>query len=140
MNWVAYAFIGAVAAGATAILAKVGVAGVPSNLAVAIRTGVVLVLVSALVAVRGELTALREVRGSVLAALIVSGVATGISWLAYFKALQLAPASWVAPIDKLSLPITVILAVAILGEPPTWRTVGGVALMVSGALVIARGS
>lgn len=138
MGWVFYALLGAVAAGVTAILAKVGVAGIPSNLAVAIRTAVVLVLAAALVTVRGEHVALKDVRGGTLAALILSGVATGISWLAYFKALQLAPASWVAPLDKLSLPITIILAVLVLGEAFSWRSALGVVLMVAGALLIAR--
>lgn len=139
MSWVFYALVGAFAAGVTAILAKIGVAGIPSNLATAVRTFVVLAFVTALVAVRGEHAALRDVRGVTWAALILSGLATGVSWLAYFKALQLAPASWVAPLDKLSLPITVLLAVLFLGETFTWRTAVGITLMLTGALVIARG-
>ncbi len=139
MGWMFYAIVGAFAAGATAILAKVGVAGVPSNLAVAIRTAVVLIFAAGLVAIRGEQSGLRDIRGAALISLVLSGVATGISWLAYFKALQLAPASWVAPIDKLSLPITLVLAFVVLGEPFNWRIAGGVALMVLGAVVVARG-
>lgn len=139
MNWLSYAVIGAAAAGATAILAKVGVAGIPSNLAVAVRTVVVLLFAAGIVMVRGDYTALRDVRGTVLLSLILSGIATGISWLAYFKALQLAPASWVAPVDKLSLPITVVLAALLLGEAVTWRTGIGLMLMVAGAILIARG-
>jgi bacterial/archaeal transporter family protein len=139
MGWIFYAIVGAFAAGATAILAKVGVAGVPSNLAVAIRTAVVLIFAAGLVAIRGEQSGLRDIRGAALISLVLSGVATGISWLAYFKALQLAPASWVAPIDKLSLPITLVLAFVVLGEPFNWRIAGGVILMVLGAVVVARG-
>ena len=139
MGWMFYAIVGAFAAGATAILAKVGVAGIPSNLAVAIRTAVVLMFAAGLVAVRGEQSGLRDIRGAALISLVLSGIATGISWLAYFKALQLAPASWVAPIDKLSLPITLVLAFVVLGEPFNWRIAGGVALMVLGAVVVARG-
>lgn len=139
LNWVFYAVLGAIAAGITAILAKVGVVGIPSNLAVAIRTAVALVFAVALVALRGEQLALREVSGRVLLSLILSGIATGISWLAYFKALQLAPASWVAPVDKLSLPITIVLAAVLLGEALTWRMACGLLLMVTGAILIARG-
>jgi transporter family protein len=138
MHWAAYAVLGSIAAGVTAILAKIGTSGIPSNLAVLIRTVVVLVFAAALVAARGEYVALRSIRGGVLASLMLSGIATGISWLAYFKALQLAPASWVAPIDKLSLPITVILAVVFLGEALTWRMSLGVALMVIGAFIVVR--
>ena len=134
-----YAVIGAVAAGVTAILAKVGVSGLPSNLAVAIRTAVVLVFAVGLVAFRGEQAALAGISGRVALSLVLSGIATGISWLAYFKALQLAPASWVAPVDKLSLPITVVLAAVVLGETLTWRMGCGLVLMVSGAILIARG-
>ncbi len=139
MGWMFYAIVGAFAAGATAILAKIGVAGVPSNLAVAIRTAVVLIFAAGLVAARGEQAGLRELRGAALISLVLSGIATGISWLAYFKALQMAPASWVAPLDKLSLPITLVLAFVVLGEPFNWRIAGGVALMVLGAVVVARG-
>lgn len=138
MGWIFYALIGALAAGATAVLAKAGTAGIPSNLAVLIRTAVVLLLAGGLVLARGEQGAFREVRGAVLASLVLSGIATAISWLAYFKALQLAPASWVAPIDKLSLPITVLLAALLLGEALSWRMALGVALMVAGAIIATR--
>ena len=138
MNWVAYALLGAVAAGATAVLSKFGVGNIPSNLAVLIRTVVVIIIAAAIVFARGEHAALKDVKGSAWVALILSGAATGVSWLAYFKALQLAPASSVAPIDKLSLAVTVLLAVLFLGEALTWKTVLGVALMVVGAIVAAR--
>jgi transporter family protein len=138
MNWIAYALLGAVAAGVTAVLSKVGVAGIPSNLAVLIRTGVVILIAAAIVVARGEHTALKDVKASAWLALVLSGAATGISWLAYFKALQLAPASSVAPIDKLSLAVTVVLAALFLGEAVTWRTALGVALMIAGAIVATR--
>ena len=67
--------------------------------------------------------------------LVISGFATGVSWLAYFRALQLAPAAWVVPIDKLSLPLTILLAVVWLREPVSWQVAGGVAVMVAGALL-----
>ena len=134
-SWIYYALLSAAAAGATAILAKVGVQGVPSNLATAVRTLVVLVFAWGIVLARGEAVGLRDLKGRALAFLLLSGVATGLSWLAYFKALQLAPASRVAPIDKLSLPITVVLAWLTLGEPISLRLGIGIGLMVAGAIL-----
>lgn len=135
MNWLLYALLSAAAAGATAVLAKVGVRDVPSNLATAIRTTVVLVFAWGLVLARGEASALPALGRRTVTFLVLSGLATGLSWIAYFKALQLAPASKVAPIDKLSLPLTVLLAWLMLGEPITPRLLAGVALMVVGALL-----
>ncbi|MEP7311662.1 MAG: EamA family transporter [Pseudomonadota bacterium] len=135
MNWVFYALLSAVAAGATAILAKIGVRDIPSNLATAIRTIVILLFAWGIVVARGETTGLREVKGRTLLFLVLSGLATGVSWLAYYRALQLAPASKVAPIDKLSLPITIILAALILAEPISARLAAGIALMMIGALL-----
>ena len=93
---------------------------------------------SRLVIARGEHSALKDMKTGTWVALVLSGIATGISWLAYFKALQLAPASSVAPLDKLSLPITVILAALVLGEGMTWRMACGVLLMVGGAIIATR--
>jgi bacterial/archaeal transporter family protein len=135
MQWLVYALISAAAAGATAILAKVGVRGIPSDLATAVRTLVVLAFALAIVFARGEQEALRLVRGRTILFLVLSGIATGVSWLAYFRALQLAPASRVAPIDKLSLPITIVIAALALGETLSWRLMLGAALMVGGALL-----
>lgn len=135
MHWMFYALLSAIAAGATAVLAKIGVRDVPSNLATAIRTAVVLVFAWGIVLARGETPGLREVKGRTLVFLVLSGVATGLSWLAYFRALQLAPATKVAPIDKLSLPITVVLAALLLGEPVSLRLAAGIALMVLGAML-----
>ncbi len=135
MSWLAYALLAAVAAAATAILAKVAVGGVPSNLATALRTSFILPLVWALVVARGETHALRTASAQTYVFLALSALATGVSWLAYFKALQLAPASHVAPIDKLSLPLTIALAALVLGEPLSWKLGCGVGLMVAGALL-----
>src|SRR4051812_42807593 len=126
MSWLAYALASAVFAAATAILAKLGVDGVPSTLATAIRTAVVLPFTWAIVFAAGEHRALGQVSRRALVFLVLSGLATGLSWLAYFRALQLGPASRVAPIDKLSLPLTVGLAMLILREPMSWRLVAGV--------------
>jgi bacterial/archaeal transporter family protein len=135
MSWLAYALLAAVAAAATAVLAKIGVGGVPSNLATAVRTSFILPLVWALVLARGETHALKTASSQTFLFLGLSALATGVSWLAYFKALQLAPASHVAPIDKLSLPLTITLAAAVLGEPLSWKLACGVALMVAGAML-----
>jgi transporter family protein len=135
MTWLFYALISAAAAAATAILAKIGVGGVPSNLATALRTSFILPLVWGLVVARGETGALKSASGQTYLFLALSALATGISWLAYFKALQMAPASHVAPIDKLSLPLTIALAALFLGEPLSLKLVSGVVLMVAGAIL-----
>ena len=135
MTWVLYALISAVAAAATAILAKIGVGGVPSNVATAMRTTFILPLVWGLVAARGEWLSLKSIPAQTFIFLALSALATGISWIAYFKALQLAPASHVAPIDKLSLPLTIALAALVLGEPLSLKLICGVLLMVAGALL-----
>ena len=135
MTWLIYALISAAAAAATAILAKIGVGAVPSNLATALRTSFILPLVWGLVAARGEFGALKTASTHTLVFLALSAVATGISWLAYFKALQMAPASHVAPIDKLSLPLTITLAAVVLGEPLSPKLIFGVLLMVGGAIL-----
>ena len=138
MPWYFYALLSAVAAAATAILAKLGVEGIPSTLATAIRTVVVLVLAWAVVLTAGHQRALSTVSSRTLTFLVLSGVATAISWLAYFRALQAAPASLVAPVDKLSLPLTILLASLVLREAVTVPQMAGVALMVVGALLVAR--
>lgn len=135
MSWLVYAFVSAGAAAVTAILAKIGVQGVPSTLATALRTAVVLVFAWLMVWHAGELRALPSLSRRSLLFLGLSGIATGISWLAYFRALQLGAASRVAPIDKLSLPLTVVLAAIVLSEKVTWTVAAGVALMTIGALV-----
>ena len=135
MTWLVYACISAVAAAATAILAKIGVEGVPSTLATAIRTAVVLIFAWAIVFSLGEHRSLAAVSRRSLTFLFLSGLATGVSWLAYFRALQLGPASRVAPIDKLSLPLTIVLAALVLGEAVGWKVAVGVALMTIGALL-----
>ena len=135
MTWLVYACISAVAAAATAILAKIGVEGVPSTLATAIRTAVVLIFAWAIVFGLGEHRSLAAVSRRSLTFLFLSGLATGVSWLAYFRALQLGPASRVAPIDKLSLPLTIVLAALVLGEAVGWKVAMGVALMAIGALL-----
>lgn len=135
MSWLFYALLSAGAAALTAILAKIGVAGVPSTLATAVRTVVITILAWAIAIGLKEHHALSSISRRSLLFLVLSAVATAASWLAYFRALQMAPASHVAPIDKLSLPLTVVLAALFLGEPISWRLGAGVALMTVGALL-----
>ena len=106
MTWITYAAISAAAAALTAVLAKVGVEGVPSNLATAIRTVVVLTLAWSIALGFGEQRALHTMSRRSLVFLVLSAIATGVSWLAYYRALQLAPACMFAPIDKMSRPLT----------------------------------
>lgn len=135
MSWQLYAFVSALAAAATAIFAKLGVKDVPSNLATAVRTLVVIVFAWAIVFATGEYKQIARLNGRTLLFLALSGIGTGISWLAYFRALQLGPASRVAPIDKASLAFTIILAVVILRETITWQVALGAAMIVCGALL-----
>jgi transporter family protein len=135
MAWWVFASISALAAAATSIFAKVGMVDVPSNLATAVRVVVVVVFAWAIAAGTGETAALRDLKPRTLLFLALSGLGTGVSWLAYFKALKMAPASQVAPIDKLSIAFTLILAVLFLKETLTWKIALGTALVVAGALL-----
>jgi bacterial/archaeal transporter family protein len=135
MSWVGYALVSAAAAALTAILAKLGVESVPATLATAIRTVVVTGFAWAMVFGLDQHRAVSLVSRRSLVFLVLSGLATGVSWLAYFRALQMAPASLVAPIDKLSLPLTILLATIWLGESMSWQVAAGVALMTIGAVL-----
>jgi len=135
MPWLFYAFVSAGASALTAILGKLGLEGVPSTLATAIRTLVVLIALSSMVFILGERSAISSIARRSMIYLILSGLATGVAWFAYYRALQLGPASRVAPIDKLSLPLTIMIAAVWLREPMSWRLISGVALMTIGALL-----
>ena len=134
--WKYYAILSALFAAATAILAKVGVKGIDSNLATAVRTVVILGITWGIVIVSGSLGHIRNLSRYNWLFLILSGVATGLSWLFYFKALQTGDASKVAPIDKLSVAFTIFLGILILGEPADLKVICGGALIVFGSLVI----
>ena len=136
--WKFYALGSAFFAALTAILAKVGVKEVPSNLATAIRTVVILFLAWGLVFARGEAGGLRQISSKSLLFLVLSGVATGLSWLCYFRALQEGPASVVAPLDKLSLPLVIILAALFLGEKFSFETAIGILLLGAGTYMLTR--
>jgi transporter family protein len=137
MNWLIWALLSALFAGITAILAKVGVKDVDSNLATAIRTVVILVF-AWLVALLTNRQPIGAIAGRTWLFLGLSGLATGLSWLCYFRALQLGEASRVAPIDKLSVVVAIALAGVFLHERLTWHQWIGGTLILAGALVLAR--
>lgn len=139
MSWLFYAILSAIFAALTAILAKIGIQNVDSNLATAIRTVVILVFAWAIVFWQGTLNKVSSISQFSLVFLVLSGIATGLSWLFYFKALQLGKASQVAPIDKLSLIITIVLAAVILKEKVSLGIVIGGVLMAMGAILVSLG-
>lgn len=134
--WFIYALLSAVFAAATSILAKIGLNGVNSHLATAIRTLVVLVTAWAMVFIVGAQKEIPTLTKNNLLFLAFSGLATGASWLFYYKALQMGEASKVAPIDKLSVVFTILFAVLFLHEPFTAKTVVGMLLITAGVLVL----
>ena len=137
MGWIAWAFLSAVFAAATALLAKVGVEGVDANFATAIRTSVVVVFTWLIAFGTREAEGFGSPSRRTWLFLGLSGIATGLSWLCYFRALQLGPASRVAPIDKLSVALVIVFAAIFLGEKLTWgKAVGGL-LIVAGAIAVA---
>lgn len=137
MQWLLFAFLSAIFAAATSILAKIGIKDVNSNLATAIRTTVILVFAWGIVFAQGLTPKMGELTKTAWIFLILSGIATGLSWLFYFRALQLGEASKVVPIDKLSLVLTIILAGIFLHEKITLPIIIGSLLMTAGALIIA---
>jgi bacterial/archaeal transporter family protein len=137
MNWLHWALLSAAFAGTTAVLAKVGVKNVDSNLATAVRTTVVLVFVWGVALTTRATVGLPDVPRRAWLFLALSGFATGLSWLCYFRALQLGPAGKVAPVDKLSVVFVLVFAAMFLGEPLTGRTVFGGLLITAGATMLA---
>ncbi len=135
--WLSYALLSAFFAACTAVLAKKGVGHIDSNLATAIRTSFILLLVWTIVLVKGNIADIAHVSKSNWIFLILSGCGTGLSWLFYFKALQVGKVSQVAPIDKLSVAMAIILSVFFLGEGLTIKTVIGALLIIIGSLVLA---
>jgi transporter family protein len=139
MTWLLWALLSAFFAAATAILAKVGVAGIDSNLATAIRTTVVLVFTWAIAIALGRHNAIASIASRSWLFLVLSGIATGLSWLCYFRALQLGPASAVAPIDKLSVILVILFAWIFLGEGLTVHKIIGGLLITGGAVTLVFG-
>jgi transporter family protein len=137
MGWLPWALLSATFAAATAILAKIGVEHIDSNLATAIRTSVILIFTWAIAIALDKHRGLTEIGRRSWLFLILSGIATGFSWLCYFRALQLGPASRVAPIDKLSVALVIVAAWLFLGESLTiTKAIGGL-LITAGAIVLA---
>lgn len=134
--WWIFALLSAFFAALTAIFAKIGVENVNSNLATAIRTAVVLFMIWLIVFFRNEYRTIGELSTRNWIFLGISGVATGLSWIFYFKALQMGEVSKVAGVDKLSLALTIIFAVIFLGETLTWKTAVGATLIIAGTLFL----
>lgn len=134
--WWIYAILSAFFASLTAIFAKLGVANINSNLATGIRTIVILVMVWSIIAVRAEAKGISHLSKHTIFFLVISGLATGLSWLFYFKALQTGPVSQVAPVDKLSVALTLLLAFIFLGESFTLKTAVGACLIIAGTMVL----
>lgn len=136
-NWVFWALLSAIFAALTAIFAKVGIQGVDSDLATLLRTWVILVVLSGIVLALGKWSNPLKLSGKTLGFLVLSGLATGASWICYFRALKIGEASKVAPIDKLSLVLVALFAVAFLGERPSGREWAGIVMVGAGVLVLS---
>lgn len=137
MQWLFFAFLSAVFAAATSILAKIGIKGIDSNVATAIRTTVILFFAWGIVLFQKTGSTIGTISRYSMVFLVLSGLATGLSWLFYFRALQIGQASKVVPIDKLSLVLTIIMAVIFLKEKLTVSVAVGTILMTAGAILIA---
>jgi transporter family protein len=134
--WWIYAMLSALFASLTAIFAKQGVTNISSNLATGIRTIIILIMVWCIVLAKGEVKSISTLSKQNLLFLALSGIGTGLSWLFYFKALQIGNVSQVAVVDKLSVALTILLAVLFLGETLTWKTAIGATLIIAGTLII----
>lgn len=135
-SWVVYALLSAVFAALTSILAKIGISNVNSNLATAIRTVVVVIIAWGLVFITGAQSGISDIGAKSWVFLVLSGIATGLSWLFYYKALQIGEASKVVPIDKFSVVISMVLAFVILHEKVTAKTVIGGLLITAGTFAM----
>lgn len=134
MSWIIYAILSAFFASLVAIFGKIGIKNVDSNLAVAIRTLIIVFFAWGIVLVQGNAADVFKISKYSYVFIVLSAIATGLSWLFYYKALQLGEVSRVAPIDKLSIALTVMLAFVFLAEKPTFGTVVGSVLVVAGVL------
>lgn len=134
--WKVYALLSALFAALTAIFAKIGVKDIDSNLATAIRTSIILILTWGIVLASGHMTEIKTVPRYTWIFLVISGVATGLSWLFYFKAIQIGDVSRVAPVDKLSVVFTIILSCLILRKPLTAKVIVGGLLITAGAIIM----
>ena len=138
-NWIVYAFASAIFAALTAVLGKIGVQSINSNFATFVRTVVILLFIAGIVTWQRQWTSPSEWKLRSILFLVLSGLATGASWLCYYRALQLGPVSKVAPIDKMSVALAIVLAVVFLGEKLDLKTVVGGLLVIAGSVVLALG-
>ena len=136
-SWQVWAVLSAIFAALTAIFAKVGVESIDSDIATLIRTVIVLISLALILFATGKLTQPGPIPAKSWLFLLLSGLGTGASWLCYFRALKLGPATLVAPIDKLSVVLVALFGVAFLGERPSWNGWVGIALIAAGAVLIA---
>lgn len=136
MSWQFFALGSAFFAALTAILGKVGVAGINSNMATFIRTAVILVVTALILSLRSEWQRLDGLSPKSITFLVLSGIATGFSWLCYYRALQLGPVSKVAAVDKLSVALVIIMSLLFLGEALSLKTLLGAGLILAGTLVL----
>jgi transporter family protein len=136
-NWLVWALLSAVFAAATAILAKIGLEGIDSDYATLVRTTVILIVLAVLVYATGKWQNPGSVPGRALLFLTLSGLATGASWVCYFRALKIGEASKVAPVDKLSVVLVALFAVIFLGERPAFRDWVGIACVGAGVLLLS---
>jgi bacterial/archaeal transporter family protein len=134
--WWIYALLSAFFAALTAVFAKVGIKSVDSDLATAIRTVVILVIAWTIAFAKGSAATITILSKQNFLFLGLSGIATGLSWIFYFKALQIGKVSQVAPVDKLSVALAIVISVLFLGEALTWKTVIGALLIIAGTLVL----
>lgn len=136
-HWVLFALASAAFAAATAIFGKLGVGAINANLATLIRTVIIIVMIAIVVTARGEWQPLGALSPFAIAMLVLSGLATGASWMCYYQALKWGPASRVAPIDKLSVVLVIIASILFLKESLSWKVVLGGGLVAAGAVILA---
>jgi transporter family protein len=134
--WWIYALLSAFFAALTAIFAKIGIRDVSSDLATAIRTVVILIIAWGIVLARGQVNGITALSKNTWIFLGLSGIATGLSWIFYFKALQIGKVAQVAPVDKLSVALAIILSILFLNETLTWQMGLGAALIIAGTIIL----
>ena len=136
-NWQIYALGSAFFAGLTVLFGKIGVMNINSNLATFIRTIVIIAMIAGILCVRHEWQKPQTIDAKTWAFLILSGIATGLSWLCYYRAIQIGPISKVAPVDKLSVALAILFGIMFLGEKLTWQVILGGGLVLLGAIITA---
>ena len=136
-SWLLFALGSAFFAALTAIFAKLGVSDLNSNLATVVRTVVILLVTVLIVSMRAEWQRPEELPARSMVFLVLSGIATGLSWVCYFRALEIGPVSGVVSVDKLSVVLVVVLSVLLVGERPTWHVGLGSALVALGAILVS---